>query len=231
MNKKVAILQSNYIPWKGYFDLLNMVDEFVIYDEVQYTKNDWRNRNKIKSPSGLQWLTIPVKQEMLSQKIYDTKISHHNWGLKHWNTLKTNYAKSKYFNCFSHVFEKLYKDTRSEWLTEINYTFILTISKILGINTTISMSNNYDLSGDKAERVVSLCKQAGAAEYISGPSAKNYINIDDFNSSGIKLIWMDYSNYPEYNQLYPPFEHGVTILDLLFNCGPYATQYMKSFNL
>ncbi len=229
--KKVAILQSNYIPWKGYFDLINMVDEFVIYDDVQYTKNDWRNRNKIKTSSGVQWLTIPVRQETLSQRICDTKISQNNWGVKHWNTLKTNYAKSKYFNFFSPVFEKLYKDTRSEWLTEVNCAFILTINKILEIGTTISMSSDYKLSGDKVERLVGLCKQARATEYISGPSAKKYIHEDIFKDAGIKLTWMDYSNYSEYSQLYSPFEHGVTILDLLFNCGSSATQYMKSFNL
>ena len=140
--KKIAILQSNYIPWKGYFDLINMVDEFIFYDEVQYTKNDWRNRNKIKTPQGIQWLTIPVRQENLEQKIKDTKISDKKWNIKHWRTISQNYSKAKYFKDYKDIFEELYLTCDEEYLSEINYKFITTINEILGIKTKLRWSRD-----------------------------------------------------------------------------------------
>ena len=106
--KKIAILQSNYIPWKGYFDLINMVDEFVLYDDVQYTHRDWRNRNKIKTSHGLKWLTIPVRQERFEQKIIETKVIDKRWNTKHWKSLVQNYSKAKYFNEYKYIFEELW---------------------------------------------------------------------------------------------------------------------------
>src|SRR4051812_22240537 len=106
--KKVAILQSNYIPWKGYFDLINMVDEFIIYDDVQYTKNDWRNRNKIKTPNGLLWLTIPTRQLSLSQKIIDTQIADNHWNKKHLSTIKQFYSKAPFYKLYQSFIEELY---------------------------------------------------------------------------------------------------------------------------
>jgi len=229
MTKKIAILQSNYIPWKGYFDQINMVDEFILYEEVQYTKNDWRNRNQVKGANGKQWLTIPVKQNSLAQRICDTKTAQTNWAKKHWKTLSINYAKSKFFSDYKDNFEQLYLVNETEYLSEINYRFILAICKVLGIKTKISQSSDYELGDGKTERLINLCQQAGATEYLSGPAAKNYIDDDLFFNAGIKLTWMDYSGYTEYYQLYPPFEHGVTVLDLIFNEGPNAVKYMKSF--
>lgn len=228
--KKVAILQSNYIPWKGYFDIINMVDEFIVFDEVQYTKNDWRNRNIIKTKQGLQWMTIPVRQEHLGQKIKDTKIIKKNWNYKHWITIQTNYAKAKYFNYYKPYFEELYLTCETQYLSEINYIFVSAIIKLLGINTKITLSTDYDLIDGKTERLVDICKQSGASEYLSGPSARSYINEKSFSKTGIKLTFMDYSVYPEYQQLFPPFVHEVSIIDLLFNEGPNAKKHLKSFN-
>ncbi|HIP48251.1 MAG TPA: hypothetical protein EYG92_04705, partial [Lutibacter sp.] len=129
--KKIAILQSNYIPWKGYFDLINMVDEFILYDEVQYTKNDWRNRNKIQTKQGVQWLTIPVRQKELSQLIKDTKITDKKWGKKHWATIRQNYSKAKYFKEYKDIFEELYLNCEEQYLSQINYKFIVVINEIL----------------------------------------------------------------------------------------------------
>ena len=227
--KKIVILQSNYIPWKGYFDLINMVDEFIIYDEMQYTKNDWRNRNQIKTQNGKQWLTIPVKQDKLSQTILDTKIAQANWGKKHWNSLCTNYSKAPFFNNYKEIFENLYLNLDTQYLSRINYSFICAINQILGIKTKITWSTDYNLGKGKTRRLISLCAQANASEYLSGPAAKEYLDCQLFLQAGIKLSWMDYSGYPEYSQLYQPFEHSVSILDLLFNCGPTSTRYLKSF--
>lgn len=231
MSKKVAILQSNYIPWKGYFDIISAVDEFIFYDEMQYTKNDWRNRNKIKSQHGVHWLTIPVitKGHIRNDlRIIDAKIADKAWSQRHWNTIKQFYAKTPYFKKYADIFEKLYKECKEEvYLCMVNYKFIYAICDILGIDTKITFSQDYGLINGKTERIVDLVQKAGGTEYLSGPSAKNYIVTELFESANIKLSWMDYSGYPEYPQLYPPFEHGVSVLDLIFNCGEDAYKYMK----
>jgi hypothetical protein len=227
--KKIAILQSNYIPWKGYFDIINMVDEFILYDDVQYTKNDWRNRNKIKTKQGIQWITIPVRQKKLSQLIKDTKIQDKRWYRKHWTTIRQNYSKSLYFKEYKDIFEELYLNNKEEYLSQINYKFIVTVNKILGIDTKIRWSSEFNLVDGQTERLLAICKDCNADIYLSGPSAKNYFDEDLAKKENIKVEWIDYSNYPKYNQLYPPFEHGVTILDLIFNEGSNATKFMKSF--
>lgn len=228
--KKVAILQSNYIPWKGYFDLINMVDEFILYDDMQYTRRDWRNRNKIKTPNGTQWLTIPVDVKgKYYQSIQDTKISDSDWAKKHWTALTHNYSKTKYFSEYKHIFEELYFNNYETNLSQVNYNFIVAINKILGINTKISWSRDFTLVEGKTERLLGLCKDCNATEYISGPAAQGYLDEKLFNEVNIEVTWMDYGSYPEYTQLYSPFDHAVTILDLIFNEGPLAKQYMKSF--
>ena len=174
--KKIAILQSNYISWKGYFDLINMVDEFIFYDEVQYTKNDWRNRNKIKTPQGIQWLTIPVRQESLDQKIKDTKISDKKWNIKHWRTISQNYSKSKYFKDYKDIFEELYLKCDEEYLSQINYKFITTINEILEIKTKLRWSSEFELVDGQTEKLLGICKDCNADIYLSGPAAKDYFN-------------------------------------------------------
>ena len=229
VQKKVAILQSNYIPWKGYFDIIAMVDEFIFLDEVQFTKNDWRNRNKIKGPSGPVWLTIPVRHESLSQKIQDTQIASRNWSKKHWNAISLYYSRAKAFNEYKDIFESLYKGITTNYLSEVNYIFIATICNILQIKTKLNWSNNFNLSPERSERLVDLCKQAKATHYLTGPSAKNYLNHELFEQENIELEFMNYGAYPEYSQLYGPFIHEVSIIDLIFNEGPDAINYMKSF--
>lgn len=224
---RLAIIQSNYVPWKGYFDMIGLVDEFIIYDEVQYTKNDWRNRNKIKTRNGLQWITIPAYHRHLGQKISETQVSDRKWNIKHWHTLKTNYGKAPGFKEYAPRLEDFYNTVNSNFLSEINTSLLKIICSLLGIKTKISSSVDYQLSGDPTERLVSLCKQTGATSYLSGPAAKNYLQEDLFLQENIRVEWMDYGNYPEYYQPYPPFEHGVSIVDLLFNTGPDAPRYMK----
>lgn len=228
--KKVAILQSNYIPWKGYFDMINMVDEFILYDCVQYTKNDWRNRNLIKTPSGVQWLTIPCRVESLHQRIDETKVSDKSWASKHLKSIIQNYSKAPYFKEYIAVFEALYKEVQNEeYLSIINYKFLTTINNILGIKTKISNCQDFTLIEGQTSRLVQMCKDANADIYISGPAAKNYLDESLFEEVGIRVEWMDYSGYKEYNQLFGEFAHGVSIIDLIFNEGSNATKYMKSF--
>jgi hypothetical protein len=224
---KVAVVQSNYIPWKGYFDLIAAVDEFILYDDVQYTRRDWRNRNKIKTPQGLHWLTIPVLVKgKYHQRIRDTEIASTDWAAEHWKTLTQNYKRATYFNELAGLLAPLYQESYRN-LSQLNRRFIEMIARYIGIDTKISNSWDYTLVDGKTERLADLCVQAGASEYISGPSAKDYIDESVFAHRGIKLTWFEYSGYPEYPQLWGTFEHAVTILDLLFNCGRDARCYMR----
>ena len=226
--KKVAIVQSNYIPWKGYFDMIAAVDEFILYDDMQYTRRDWRNRNQIKTPKGAQWLTVPVKVKgKYHQTIRETEIDGTEWAQTHWKTISQNYRRAPHFKEVSAVVEPLYLAHDFTHLSPLNRHFIETICAYLGITTKISNSWDYQLIDGKTERLADLCAQAGGTEYISGPAAKDYIVEDIFAERGILLSWFSYNDYPVYPQLWGEFIHGVTILDLLFNCGKEASHYMK----
>jgi len=229
--KKVAILQSNYIPWKGYFDIINMVDLFIFHDDLQYTKNDWRNRNRIKTHNGLKWLTIPCGASE-KRLICQVEIEDDHWQKKHWALIKENYSKSPHFSEYRVFFEDFYLGRKWHNLSELNQHLVKSISRILGnTHTVFDDSRNYKVTRSKGERVIELLLQAGATEYLSGPSAKDYLDEEYFEKNNISLVWMDYSGYPEYTQRFPPFEHAVSILDLLFNEGENATRFMKSFQM
>jgi hypothetical protein len=235
MSKRVAILQSNYVPWKGYFDLIRRVDEFILFDDVLYTRRDWRNRNRIKTQHGVAWLTIPVqvKGGYLDQSIQDTVVSDPRWNTLHWKTIVHNYSRARYFKHYSEVFEQLYLGALETHLSLINHRFLTGICELLGISTKFSWSTDYAANAaspeGKTQRLIVLCQQAGATQYVSGPSARAYIDERLFQEADIQLSYMDYQGYPEYTQLYPPFEHAVSILDLILNEGPSSTNYMKSF--
>ncbi len=227
--KKVAVLQSNYIPWKGYFDLIHDVDLFIFYDEVQYTKNDWRNRNKIKTPRGVEWITIPVGTN-LNRRIIDVKLLDDKWQRSHWDKIKVNYYKAPFFKIFKDFFEYVYLGKKWEYLYEINRYLIIEISRrFLGIKTEFADSKDFKSEGVRQEKLISLLKSAGADYYLSGPSAKEYINEKAFYDAGIKLAWKDYSNYPKYKQLYGEYESKVSIIDLLFNTGKEAAKYIWDY--
>jgi|APSaa5957512535_1039671.scaffolds.fasta_scaffold117635_2 hypothetical protein len=230
--KKLAIVQSNYIPWKGYFDMINMVDEFILYDDVQYTRRDWRNRNKIKTEKGSQWLTIPVEVKgKYHQKIKDTIISDYGWPKVHWKTILFNYSKAKYFNDYKDQFEELYLGCEEKYLSDINFRFISSINSILGITTKLSWSMDYTLTDVRSsEKLIQLYKQTDASIYFSGPKAKDYMDLELFKSQNIPIEWMDYSIYKPYTQQFKSFDHYTSILDLIFNTGKNAKNYMKSFS-
>ncbi len=224
--KRVAAIQSNYMPWKGYFDIIHDVDQFIFYDDVQYTKNDWRNRNKIKTRQGLQWLTIPVGSHN-DKLICDVEIVDPFWAKKHWETIKQSYSKAPFFNHYKEFLEDFYLRTKWTNLSELNQYLIKTISKdFLGLDIDFKDSREFHPVGQKLDRLVDLLVKAGADLYVSGPAAKSYIEEDRFKEAGIKLVYKEYSGYPEYPQLFPPFEHTVSILDVLFNCGPESPYYV-----
>jgi hypothetical protein len=227
---RIAIVQSNYIPWKGYFDLIHSVDEFVLFDDVQFTRRDWRNRNRIKTPRGPEWLTIPVNTRgRYLDPIKDITISEPSWTERHWKTIAANYARAPYFRQYSGLLERLYADCRETRLSAINYTWIKATCEMLGIRTRLSWSMDYELEQDRTGRLVSICRQAGATTYVSGPAARSYIDAQRFRAANVALVYFDYAGYPEYSQLHPPFDHHVSVLDLIMNEGPNATRYMLSF--
>jgi hypothetical protein len=230
MSKIVGMTQSNYIPWKGYFDYINSVDEFYFYDDVQYTKQDWRNRNVIKSPTGTEWLSVPVGSKR-SRLIYEVTITQHSWQRSHWGKITQYYKDAPYFKTYKDFFADIYLNHTWTNLSDMNQTVIKKIAKeLLGITTKFDDSRRFNLSGTKAERYIPLLKEVGCTTFLSGPSAKNYLTEETMEKEGIKLEWMNYKGYPEYHQLYPPFEHRVSIIDLVFNEGPNMQDFMLSFN-
>jgi hypothetical protein len=228
--KRIAIVQSNYIPWKGYFDMIAQVDEFVLLDDVQYTKRDWRNRNRIKTAQGTQWLTIPVLAKgRYFQRIDETLVRDSQWAVDHWKGLIHAYAGAAHFDRYRERFALLYEECASEkHLSRINRLLIETICEALGIETTLRYSTEYEAAGIKTDRLLNICLEAGANEYLSGPRAREYLDHRAFEEAGVRVEWMDYSDYREYPQVHPPFDHYVTVLDLIFNIGLEAPDYMKA---
>lgn len=225
--KRIAVLQSNYIPWKGYFDIIASVDEFLIYDSVQYTKNDWRNRNQIKTAHGKKWLTVPVRQQRLDQTIEQTRIADPRCFGKHWSTFRQAYAKAPHLQFCRDLLEDIFLDpSPPELLGESNVRLIRRVCEGLGIGTPIRNAKDYSPTGDRSSRLLDLCRKANADIYLSGPAARAYLDESLFAQSGIDVQWMQYEGYPNYDQPYPPFDHFVSILDLLAMTGKRAPDYM-----
>jgi len=229
-DRRVAVVQSNYIPWKGYFDIIQAVDEFILFDDVQYTRRDWRNRNVIKTAQGPAWLTIPVntKGQYLAA-IKDITVSDPGWAARHWKALVASYGAAPYFKAYRELFQELYLDCRESHLSAINHRFLSAICRLLGIGTRLRWSMDLGpghLQVDKTERLVALCLRAGATSYLSGPTAREYLREEPFAREGVELVWASYEGYRAYPQLHGAFEHNVSVLDLIFNTGPEAPRYM-----
>ncbi|MDB3981407.1 WbqC family protein [Acidimicrobiia bacterium] len=218
---KTAIIQSNYIPWLGYFNIISLVDNFVFYDEMQYTKRDWRNRNYIKTPEGKFMLTVPVKTKgNYAEKINNIKIADSDWGNKHLKSLIYNYKNSKHFEEIYDLISSIFLDQEIETLSQLNQKLIIKISNYLELNTTFFNSTKYLLNGDKTDNLIEICKDLNTKTYISGPYGKTYIDIDKFTKVNINFQFFDYPKYSEYNQQWgEEFMPNLSILDCLFNCG------------
>lgn len=229
MGKKIIITQSNYIPWKGYFDAIAACDCFVIYDDVQYTRRDWRNRNIIKGPFAEKWLTIPVAVKgKFEQQINETGIADTNWNTQHLQVLNSFYAKAPHYGNVSEWVNNLYANCHFQLLTEINQYFLEAVLSFLGIKTTVLRSESFVTTEDRNERLAEICQQLNADEYLTGPAAKNYIDEKVFKTKGIKVSYIDNSGYKMYPQLGTAFKHNVSILDLIYNTGTEAYQYLKN---
>lgn len=225
---RVAISQSNFIPWKGYFDSIAAVDLFILYDDVQYTRRDWRNRSRIKTAQGLKWLTIPVQVKgKRHQKINETRVSDTKWAETHWRTITHHYGKAPGFAEWADRLDSLYAEATSPMLSEINAMFLRRICGWLNVRTPLRGSHEFTLVEGKTERLVDLCQQVGATAYYSGPAARDYIDERLFADAGIEIHYWDYGGYPKYPQLHGEFEHGVSIVDLLLCTGEDWAAYMK----
>lgn len=231
--KTVVITQSNYIPWRGYFDMLRSADEVILLDSVQYTRRDWRNRNQIKTPQGTTWLTIPVEVKgRYAQTIDETRIADPGWAEVHIRTIELAYARSTHFKAIAPWFFELLRCTAAEpLLTKVNERLLQDIFQRLGITVPILRCTDVlDRASlgtmPSTERLVALAKARGAKRYITGPAARAYLDLDAFAAAGIEIEWMAYEGYPEYPQLWGAFEPGVSVVDLLFNTGFDAPRYL-----
>lgn len=226
--KRVGIIQPNYVPWKGYFDFIRSVDAFVLLDDVQFTRRDWRNRNKIKTAQGLQWITIPVEVKgKYDQAIDQTQVADSGWVTHHVTSLEHAYRRATSFSSQWARLRELYESVSNlTSLSEINRIFIETICRWLGITTPIFSSRELGGAGTKNERLISICKTLGATSYLSGPAARAYMDEEVWADAGIGVEYKSYDGYPEYPQLHGPFEHGVSIIDLLLNVGDDAAGFI-----
>ena len=225
--KSCAILQSNYIPWRGYFDIINSVDLFIFHDDLQYTKRDWRNRNIIKTHNGKKWLSIPVGRNE-SRNICEVEMKDQSWKKTHKQIIHQHYRKAKYYEDFEFIMDKIYDNNLSN-LSEFNINSIKVISECLGLKTEFSNSALHPSDLRKTDKLIYLIQKFGIDKYISGPAGKNYINEYKFKQEGIKLEYFDYTKYGTYNQLNPPFLNEVTILDLIFNEGRNSVAHLLSW--
>ena len=225
-----VILQPSYIPWRGYFDQIRRADLFIFYDDVQYDKHGWRNRNQIKTVQGKQWLTIPVHSSGVTQgvPIKDVKIDQSKpWAKNHLKTLTVSYSKAPCFKQYLPLLESFY-ERRDEFIADFTIETTMTLARELGNSHTRFMrSSELDgVDGEKTDRLIKILKRIGATHYISGPSAQDYIETEKFAAADIALEYMQY-DYPEYPQLYPPYDPFVSVLDLLFMVGSDAARYFE----
>ncbi|WP_306567853.1 WbqC family protein [Aquabacterium sp.] len=224
---KLAISQSNYIPWKGYFDLIASVDRFVLYDTVQFTKNDWRNRNLIKTQCGVQWLSIPVGAS-IHRTIQEVALPQTSWRIKHWKSLVAAYARTPFFVDVASWLEPIYLQKSDLTLSDFNARLIRAVCHYLGIRTEIVFDDGRCRQQDRVLKLVELCHRHGADTYVSAPAGKNYIEAGIFQAHDVRLEWFDYPDYPTYAQLHGPFVHRVSVLDALFHCGPHPESIFAS---
>jgi WbqC-like protein family. len=230
MPDRAVIIQSNYVPWKGYFDLLAHADTVVFLDSVQSTKNDWRNRNQIKAQSGKTWLTLPIRHSN-ALRIREVEIAQQGWHGKHYRTLSQSYARAPFASAMLPRIEEMYAQAATlPRLSEVNRVFIRGICAMLGIaprflEVESVLSDREHDALEPTARLVEICKRIGATSYLSGPAARAYLDEAAFAAESIHTEWFDYDQYREYPQLHGPFDHAVSVLDLLLMVGPDARDY------
>jgi hypothetical protein len=224
---RIGVIQSSYIPWRGYFDFIREVDLFVFYDDLQFSKGSWRNRNQIKTPTGLKWMSVPVRHDRLSQLICETCINYSiGWQKNHLNQFTESYRKAPFFGDAANLLNEAFK-LRDETISELNIRLIRLLCAYFEIATPMRSSAEFSLTGAKTERLVALLRKVGASTYLSGPSARSYIDEHLFRANGIGLEYKSY-DYAPYPQLWGEFEGAVSVLDLIANMGPASRELLAS---
>lgn len=224
-----VILQPSYVPWRGYFDQIRRADLFIFYDDVQYDKHGWRNRNQIKTPHGKKWLSIPVHTAGVTSgiAIQDVQIDwSRNWPQSHLKSLASAYGRAPYFKQYLPLLESFYS-RHDGTIADFTIETTMLLARELGLEQARFMRSSElkGIGGQRTQRLVEILSRVGADHYISGPSAREYIEPEKFREAGIELEYMQY-DYPEYPQLYPPFDPQVSVLDLLFMTGKKALDFI-----
>ncbi|MCI0664153.1 MAG: WbqC family protein [Acidobacteria bacterium] len=225
---RIGISQSNYIPWRGYFDLIDSVDLFIILDDVKYSRGTWRNRNRVKTNDGLKWLTVPVSAGAGRLTIDHVQIARANrpWQEQHRGLLSQALGLAPYFGDASDIWQDGVSHEDS-LISELNIRLIKKICSYLRIETPIAYSGDYDAPGRSTERVINLVRKAGGSVYLSGPAARGYLDESQFSAEGIRLEYKSY-DYEPYPQLWGDFVGTVSVLDLIANTGPHVREFLKS---
>lgn len=224
---RVGVIQSSFIPWRGYFDFIASADAFVFHDDIQYTKGDWRNRNRIKTPKGTEWITVPVSYKSVAQLICETPIDYSvAWQKKHLRIWDANYQAAPHFETVMDLLSGFDTD-KDDSITELNIRLIRRICGYLGISTPMVMSSELSLEGTKTDRLIDMLTKLKATTYLSGPSADAYLDKAAFRRAGIRLEYKTY-DYEPYPQLWGEFDGAVTVLDLIANCGPMSKNLISS---
>lgn len=216
----VMVSQSNYLPWKGYFDLVRRADVLVLLDNVQFTRRDWRSRNMIKTPQGAQWLTVPVRTPNgRKTSVSEAEISDAGWAQSHLRAIELSYRRTPYFE---QVFDLLIEllDLNESYLSDLNERVLRGLLKFMGLDVVVRASRGPVEAVDPSERILDLVQQSGGTRYVSGPAARAYLDVDGFADAGVQVNFFDYPNYTDYDQVWPPFRHDVSIVDVLFHLGP-----------
>ncbi len=222
---RLTILQPSYLPWLGFFEQMDRSDKFVLFDDVQFTRRDWRNRNRVRVQQGSVWLTVPVIQQS-RQSLMETKIDNStSWKRKHLETFRLHYSKAPFFDLYFPWCEKVFN---REWtfLLDLSLETIHYLKGQLGIDTPMLRSSELGAVGEKTQKLISICKELGATQYLSGEAGRNYISEQEFSDQGIELEYQEYQ-HPEYPQLYPGFVPFLSVIDLLFNCGDQSLAILK----
>lgn len=228
----IGILQSSYLPWLGFFEQMYRSNVFIIYDDVEYDRNGWRNRNRIKTANGIQWLTVPVhvkfsEHSLINKVLVDNNV---NWRKNHLLSIKQNYSRTQFYKQYINMFEEAYAK-EWEYLIDINMYFIVKLTECLGMdNKKIVRSSTLNVEGNRIERLIKICKMFNADIFYEGAAGKNYINVKEFAVHGIKVEFQDYK-HPVYNQLYGDFVPYLSVVDLLFNHGEESLAILTSMNL
>ena len=223
--------QPVYLPWLGLFHKIALADKFVFFNQVQYLPKDWMNRNKIKSASGEILLTVPVlRKGHREKKNNEIEINNEtNWQQKHLKTITMNYKKAPYYETYIQFFEEIYTK-QWQYLADLNEYMLRWFLKELNINTEFLKASDFDFQGTKSELVLDMCKKIDVSMYIFGALGRDYAQIDEFKKVGIDIVFQDY-NHPTYKQLYGNFTSNLSIIDLLFNCGPDSYKIIMSNNI